>query len=102
MGCSRCAATVPVNSWAFTEEPAMRACMLPQCAHLSWPDSGLNCIPAPQEGQANCSLTADSGMKADLRCHIRRCQYKKTADACKTDEDNKGAYFQQLTRSLCF
>src|SRR6266481_2382395 len=78
MGWSRCTATVPVNSWAFTDEPAMKACMLPQWAHLSWPDSGLNSIPAPHEGQANCSLTADSGMKADLRCHISRCQYKKS------------------------
>src|SRR5215469_6661677 len=62
MGCMRFPAAASLKSCATTFEPAIRACVCPQCAHFSWPVSGLNCIPAPQLGQANCSFTAASGI----------------------------------------
>src|SRR5215467_7405508 len=62
MGWSAWPATVLVNSCALTAEPAMSACVFPQCGHFSWPVSGLNCIPAPQPEQTNCSFTAASAI----------------------------------------
>jgi len=44
----------------------MSACVFPQLGHFSCPVSGLNCIPAPQLEQENCSLAVDAGMEAGI------------------------------------
>jgi hypothetical protein len=40
--------------------------------HFNWPDSGLNSIPDPQLGQANCSIFFSSGM---LTGSLKRCGF---------------------------